>query len=245
MAKKPHRALDPANFTISIIILLLVGIAGGLGTEIIKGTADSAVWTGFCVILLLVAGLGTLLSERIQRWMRRSRQFQKIGVTRRVARARALVVFVSKGAGRQSARDAISYHAAEQVLKHLFLLTSTAAEVDANWVRLETAQNHRGVQVYPTVYLSDVYSIVEAKEEVEKIRRRMLREGLPENDIICDFTGMTKHMSAGMIFACAPKEARLQYMHPKRFLDDGRADPDAGPSEPIEVEIAYQVEEDE
>jgi hypothetical protein len=90
-----------------------------------------------------------------------------------------------------------------------------------------------------------MYSIVEAKEEVEKIRKRMLRQGLEANDIMCDFTGMTKHMSAGMIFACAPKEARLQYMHPRRFLDDGRADPEAGPSEPIEVEIAYQVEEDD
>ena len=73
----------------------------------------------------------------------------------------------------------------------------------------------------------------------------MARKGLAENDIMCDFTGMTKHMSAGMIFACAPKEARLQYMHPKGFLADGRADPDAGPSEPVEVEIAYQLEEDE
>ena len=60
-------------------------------------------------------------------------------------------------------------------------------------------------------------------EHVEKIRRQMLRQEIKDNDIVCDFTGLTKHMSAGMIFACAPKEARLQYMHPKRFLANGRA----------------------
>ena len=79
---------------------------------------------------------------------------------------------------------------------------------------------------------------------MERIRKQLQREGLAENDIVCDFTGMTKHMSAGMIFACAPREARLQFMHPRRFLADGRADPEAGPSEPVEVEIAYQIEED-
>jgi hypothetical protein len=244
MAKRPHRALDPANFALSIVLLLLVGVAGGLGTDVVKGTANAAEWTGIAVILLMVAGLGVLLSERIQRWMRRSREFQEIGLTRSVPRAQALIVFVSKGAGRTSARDAAFYHAGDGVLRHLWLLTSAEAEADADWVRAEVERECPRATVYPTVCLPDIYSIPDAKAEVEKIRKGMLRKGVAENDIVCDFTGMTKHMSAGMIFACTPKEARLQYMHPKRFLADGRADPAAGPSEPIEIEIAYQVEED-
>jgi hypothetical protein len=244
MAKRPHRALDPANFALSIVLLLLMGVAGGLGTDIVKGSAEAAEWTGLAVILLLVAGLGVLLSERIQRWTQRSRQFQKIGLTRSVPRAQALVVFVSKGSGRTSARDAALYHAGDGVLRHLWLLTSEEAETDANWVRAEVEREHPTTAVYPAVCLPDIYSIPDAKAEVEKIRKGLLRKGVAENDIVCDFTGMTKHMSAGMIFACAPKEARLQYMHPKRFLADGRADPAAGPSEPIEIEIAYQVEDD-
>ena len=47
-----------------------------------------------------------------------------------------------------------------------------------------------------------------------------------------------------MIFACGARRASLQYMHPKRVLEDGRADPAAG-SYPVEVKIAYVVEEDE
>jgi hypothetical protein len=245
MARRPHTALDPANFTLSMIILLLVGVEGGLVTEIVKRTADTTVWTVAVVILLVVAGLGIALSERLQRWVRRSRQFQRVEVTKHVSRARALIVFVSKGAGKSSARDASLYHAGDRVLEHLWLLTSAEAQADAEWVRTEVKRECPSVEVHPTVSLIDINSIVEAKEEVERIRRLLQRKGLAENDIICDFTGLTKHMSAGMILACAPKEARLQYMHPKRFLADGRADPDAGPSEPVEVEIAYQVEEDE
>ena len=244
MANRPHRALDPANFALSIVLLLLMGVAGGLGTDIVKGSANTGEWTGIVVILLMVAGLGVVLSERIQRWMRSSREFQEIGLTRSVRPAQALVAFVSKGAGRTSARDAALYHASDGVLRHLWLLTSAEAEADADWVRSEVAREHTAVTVYPTVCLPDIYSIPDAKAEVEKIRKGILRKGVSENDIVCDCTGMTKHMSAGMIFACAPKEARLQYMHPKRFLADGRADPAAGPSEPIEIEIAYQVEDD-
>lgn len=237
-------ALDPANFSLSIVILLLVGIEGGLGAEILKGAASASVWTASAVILLLVVALGILLSDRIQHWMRRNREFLGLGITQTVTRARALAVFVSMKAGRSSARDAALYHAAEGVLQHLWLITSAEAQADAEWVRQEVLRQHPAVTVYPTICLPDVYSILDAKEEVEKIRKRMLRLGLPENDIVCDFTGMTKHMSAGMIFACAPKEARLQYMHPARFLADGRADPDAGPSLPVEVQIAYQIEPD-
>jgi len=245
MAKRPHRALDPANFAISILLALLVGVAGSLGGEIVKGTADRSVWVGFVAIAIGVAGLGVVLSDRIQRWMRRNREFLSIGETHHVTRARALIAFVSKGAGRTSARDAVLHHAGDGVLQQLWLLTSKEAEADADWVRGEVARGWPAVTVYPTVCLPDIYSIVDAKEEVEKIRKGMLRKGLEENDIMCDFTGMTKHMSAGMIFACAPKEARLQFMHPKKFLPDGRADPEAGPSEPVEVKIAYQLEEEE
>ena len=103
MARRPHMALDPANFALSILMLLLVGIEGGLDTEVLKGTADRAVWIAAGVVLVLVAGLGIVLSERIQRWFYWRRQFQRVGITTRVTRARALIVFVSMKAGRASA----------------------------------------------------------------------------------------------------------------------------------------------
>jgi hypothetical protein len=49
-----------------------------------------------------------------------------------------------------------------------------------------------------------------------------------------------------MILACAPRDARLQYMVPKAVTSEGRADITAGiSSEPCEVDIRYTVIEDE
>src|SRR5437867_4612065 len=106
MARRPHMALDPANFALSMLILLLVGVEGSLGGEVVKGAADKTVWIVAVVILVGIVGLGVALSESLQIWARRSRQFQRIGVSKHVIRARALIVFVSKGAGSSSARDA-------------------------------------------------------------------------------------------------------------------------------------------
>jgi hypothetical protein len=225
-------------------MLLLVGVEGNLCTDIVKGRADSAGTAWAAIVLAAILALGIALSKSVQRWIRRNREFQRIDTTTRVARARALIALVSKKPGCASALDAARYHAEHGVLQFLWLLTSTDAEADAEWVKLELLRHHPGVTTYPPIRLANVYSIEEAKDEVEKIRKRMRREGVEDNDIICDFTGMTKHMSAGMIFACAPKEARLQYMHPAKFLPDGRADPEGGPSQPVEVQIAYQVEEE-
>lgn len=244
MARRPHMALDPANFYLSIAMLLLVGVEGALIAEIVKGTADGKVWTAAAAILAAVIGLGIFLSDRMQRWVTRNRQFQRIGITRHVTRARVLVAFVSMKAGRNSAVDAALYHAGEGVLEHLWLLTSADALADAGWVGEQVLLKHPRVTVHPAVCVADIYSIPDAKDEVEKIRRQTMRKGMAESDIMCDFTGMTKHMSAGMIFACAPREARLQYMHAAKFLADGRADPAGGPSRPVEVEIAYELEEE-
>src|ERR1039457_3743542 len=141
MARRPHMALDPANFALSIAIFLLVGIEGSLGAEIVKGTADTTVWVAAGVILALVVGLGIALSESLQRWMRRNLRFQTIGVTKRVARARGLAVFVSMKAGRSSARDAALYHAGEGVLQHLWLLTSVDVQSEEHTSELQSPCN--------------------------------------------------------------------------------------------------------
>jgi hypothetical protein len=47
-----------------------------------------------------------------------------------------------------------------------------------------------------------------------------------------------------MILACAPGDARLQYMVPNRLTIEGRADPSAG-SRPREVFIHYTVVEED
>lgn len=243
--RQPHILLDPANFWLSLLTFLLVGVAGSLAAQLFSTPGEGKIWAYLTVVLALVGVLGFLLSASVQRWLRRNRGFIRLNIHRPVIRAKALIVFVSKGAGSSSALDAALYHAEEDVLKELWIITSEEASDDAARVRQEVARLYPKVTVHPPVCVTSIHDIQEAKTEVENIRRKCLQKYQSERDVICDFTGLTKHMSAGMIFACAPREARLQYMHPRRVLPaDGRADPAGAASEPMEVEIAYQVEPD-
>lgn len=240
-----HILLDPANFWSSLLTLLLIGIASGLGTELVKDPSSSELWVSLGVTLAIVAFLGLLLSRNVLRALSRRHDFIRLEIRRHVPRAKVLIVFVSKGPGSASARDAAFYHAEKGDLRELWLITSTEAGSDADRVATEVLSRFPSLVVHPTIFVSDIYSLEEAKGEVENLRKKSLRAYESEREVMCDFTGLTKHMSAGMILACAPRDARLQYMHPKRFLPDGRADPEAGPSEPVEIHIAYQLNEDD
>lgn len=153
------------------------------------------------------------------------------------------LVFVSKAPGSSSALEAALHHAQGNVLKDFWMITSAEAADEAKQVGDELKQRYPAVNVHPAVYVDDIYSIAEAKAEVEHLRVKCLRK-YDKGEVMCDFTEFTKSMSAGMILACAPAEARLQYMHPSRYLPDGRAEVQSG-SHAVEVKIGYRVEEEE
>lgn len=232
---KPHPLLDPTNFRLSVSFLLLVAIAGGLATEVVKWEEPLRYSLLFTLALVLIVVLGSVLSRRMAR-----PEITTLGILKNVLRAKGLVVLVSKPPGGASAMDAALQNG---VLEHFWLLHSADTKPDALWIAAELAKAGSKAKPHYCEIL-DVWSIIEAKDIVDHVRRTAKREyGLADKDLICDFTGMTKHVSAGMIFAGAPMEARLQYMHPKNFLANGHADQAAG-STPLEVQIAYQVEEE-
>src|SRR5437773_844324 len=70
-----------------------------------------------------------------------------------------------------------------------------------------------GVTAHPPIVLADTCEVDIIRLKVEEARREAI-EGykIAEADIICDFTGMTKPVTAGMILACAPRGRRLQYL---------------------------------
>ncbi len=131
-------------------------------------------------------------------------------------------------------------------MEHLWLITTSAAKADAECVRDQVHARHPAVQIHEFEYLDDKDSIRESKEKVESLRRLAMKtHRVSQADVICDFTGLTKGASAGMILACAPRDARLQYMVPKVVTAEGRADTTAGiASEPREVDIRYTVIEE-
>ena len=125
-----------------------------------------------------------------------------------------------------------------QTLQHVWLITTPGAKADAEGVSAQIEALKPGVEIHPITFVENTHTIEEVKPKVEGIRREALRQrGISERDLICDFTGLTKQASAGMVLACARRSARLQYI--RSDCDDaGRVIP---PGTPVEIGVAYQI----
>lgn len=245
MKKPEHPLLSPSNFGPASFYLLLLGILSAVLVEL--NTEHHWIPLEWLALLLFGAAIlgGYRLIHRLRRAISRRSEVISIVEKEGVRGAAALIVFVSQGSGRTSALQAAEYHAGLASLRHLWLITTRAAESDAAWVGQQIASRNTAIKVHEVQFLEDKDNIREAKGLVEHLRRRAIDEYLvSEPDVSCDFTGLTKNASAGMILACAPRDARLQYMVANRLMPDGRADPSAG-SRPREVFIQYSVIEEE
>jgi hypothetical protein len=139
------------------------------------------------------------------------------------AKYRGLVVLVGPGrAGvnpiTQAAGAAIQHHLAEPPsagLAHCWLLPSgveqfeasaSKAQRDAIDVARELAQRcaEQGVQAHIRP-VGAAFSAQETYDLVQWIFAADLPDDLAEHEVICDFTGGTKLMSAGMILACGER----------------------------------------
>lgn len=246
MQEQDHPLLSARNFWFASLYFTVIGLLGSLLSEVLNAQGVPAGIASLAIAVLCAAG-GYVLSAHFRRvwrrWWAQRRGFITILENNQVLRARGMIAFVSMGQGRSSALQAALYHADGGALEHIWLVTAPDAVPDAEWVTSQIREAHPGIHIHAIESLEDVNSITAAKGLIEYLRRYAIREcNIPEPDLICDFTGLTKHASAGMILACAPREARLQYMHATRKLADGRADPAAG-SVPREVDIRYVVVE--
>ena len=75
---------------------------------------------------------------------------------------------------------------------------------------------------------------------VNQIYTQASEEGIETENIIADYTGGTKSMTAGLILACASPQRRLQFMLPKAYTSGGQADT-AQPSVATEVSVAFRI----
>jgi len=221
--------------------LFLLGMASAAGLETLKARLHPA-----AILLLCLGGMGVLAfgsSTVFRKWARahwRPRALTVVQIYEPQRPAKALVVMVSKGIGESSARDAVLAHSDR--LEHLRLVTTNEGKDCAAGVEEYARKVCARLKDVQTKLLSDIKSIPEAKKLVSSIRAELLKQ-VSEDELVCDFTGLNKQASAGMVLACAQKGPRLEYMVAPQQTSDLRADPSGGHSTPMEVEIAYQVEE--
>jgi hypothetical protein len=241
--------LDPEKFIPFTLYALLIGIAAALTVEVIKDGFEPP-REGHRLYLWILLGMGALslviLSRKYDKWLgqiigrRNSLVSLNLYSSTEVAPAKGLLFPVSRGGEGPYANYAIDHH--QRKLTHLWLLHSSDAGSLHN---LEQIRSHRRATA-PEVKIKlhqvdDMFSIEIAKSLVEFVRQEAKAADIRDDEFICDFTGMTKPISAGVVLACIRPEYRLQYMEPGGFLSDGRPDPGAG-ARPVEVRIGYDVE---
>jgi len=214
---------------------LALGVAGNMLSDLAKQyfAPNGEPWRLGLILAIAIVGLGLLVflaysAGAIQRRLVGPAAYRVVDRPHPKP-ARGLIAFVSLKQ-REHLERAFHYHG--PTLERVWLIATADAEALASEIKAEYETAQRRVTIEP---LNDQYELLRAKEVVEHIYRTRLGE-LPEEAVVADFTGGTKPMAAGMIFACLSPRRSLQYV-PARY-QDGKA---AEPLDPVEYVIDHDA----
>ncbi len=199
----------PGGWT-GTLVLLGLGVAGNILSTLISLQVGASPW----LLGLLVVSIFALFGG-IYRVRRQSTPRVLVPEDKQPKKHRGLIVLV--GIGRpgedpmqQSAGIAISYH--QPVLQACWLI-ATAGETGSLPIAQILADQCETAGVQPYIRtVADPFNVQESYELVERIyTQEVPKAGLAEDQVIADFTGGVKPMSAGMILACGDQHP-MQYM---------------------------------
>ena len=165
-------------------------------------------------------------------------------------RHKGLIVLCSIGEN-ISAEQAIRYHYKglsdehpDAVLKQCWMLTGGEASFNAAQKLIsKLVSSYFSNDIFKVVRMSgdDADNPAKVYETVEGIFQS-LPEGFDDSDVIADYTGGTKSMTAGLVLACALPSRELQVLKPRKYKDDGTADRSVG-SDPRSVDISFKLKQ--
>jgi hypothetical protein len=207
-------------------------------------------------LLLLIVILFPLLSRFIgdhllryiqQRLRVRAKPSLVIEDVRQVTRQRQALIAISSPGSQKATEPIVRFHyrgernQLEPRLRHCWLIAGPGEGQDSSYENALAIQKD-----YPTIEvrikrIDDADDPKKVFELVQQIYKEAEALGIPRSEIIADYTGGTKSMTAGLILACTEQDRDLQYMKPRRYTTDGRADPAAG-SDPISVDTNFFLE---
>lgn len=208
---------------------MLIAVMGNMVSDLLKsyfGDDKVRLWVIFLIssviLFLLVAAI---YAAGVFRAMFTSRSVYRFLNKPNPAPRQGLIAFVSL-TQRAHLDQAISYH--RETLKRLWLIATEECQVKA--AQLVAEYKKTGVQV-SVVSLDEEWDLIHAKETVERIYAEQL-DGMAEEEIIADFTGGTKPMTVGMVFACLTPSRSLQYVPAEYDKNRGMV-----PHDPIEYKF--------
>jgi hypothetical protein len=236
--------LEPGSTPLLFIIgVVLLNVVSNAAYEIIGTISNNPV-------RIIVIAFGLLFLLAIVYALIRRFFHPKISVTD-IVPCPALITLVSQGVLKNiPAYHAVQYH--RNALKHCWLVTSPQPPDEPNppvstggnqsaWMNaqdLKTSLEQDQIKVSMVeINPEDPENIFESIDGIYKEARRA---GIDEQQIVADFTGGTKMMTVGMVLACTSAGRAVEYMKPREFFADGRANPAAG-SDPKIVDLGFLV----
>ena len=235
---------------------ILLGVVSNGLYEILRDRLGGAFITATAGLLLIVAII--LLVEpmaRVRDWFL-SRLRTSTEIRANVQRRKALIALVSleHAGGRQAVDEAVAYHRADESgrpsLHHCWLIAGPgvgdpvqkmlSSREKAERLRDELEAAGIKTRVLRIDSESEGDDPMTTMARVEEAFFEAAAAGLGPEEVIADYTGGTKTMTAGMILACARPDRKLEFMKPRRYRPDGTADRGAG-SEPREVNVAFTL----
>jgi hypothetical protein len=211
--------LSPPRGFAGITALMGAGVVGNLLAGVITVVWGSTLWQLAIWILSILA-----LLYAVYLFWRRSRPQMLLPENQQPGKHRGLILLV--GTGRpgedpmsQSAGDAITYHLSdgyEAGLEVCWLVASSGEKGSFPVAqRIQEVCQGKGVTA-PIYTIADPFSVQETHDLVQRIYAEAVPQaGLSEDDVIADFTGGVKPMSAGMVLACGERRA-MQYMYGRK-----------------------------
>jgi hypothetical protein len=223
---------------IGVLTWIVQGVLPNLLAPIIQANYTRAV--SFLVILAVLWG-GLHLTLRLA--ARRARSRLEVEQRSQVEARRGLIVFSSPGERVTPAENAIKAHLAK--LEHCWIIVGPAlpgrgpsARDNANRIAQEYASQKPGLKFY-IQDLDDEHDPEKTFRLVRSIYDQARTLGLSEKEIIADYTGGTKSMTAGMVLACSTSPDRdAQYMKAKDVTGTGVATPSAEAT-PVLIDLNF------
>jgi hypothetical protein len=212
------------------------------GNEIISGWATAIL--GLILIIFIIVAFD--LPKLVSRFFSQSNRVETtVTVEEVVPKKIALIALVSRG-NDPSASMAMQHHFRDEKSgsgdkRYCWLITgpdtdSLSSQANAKKLAEEYQAVGVQVQIWPIENADNPGEVFNAVQDI--YQSAVLIHKLTPDDIIADFTGGTKCMTAGMVLAFADKDLLLQYMKPNKYDDFGRAVREAG-STPHLVDVNF------
>lgn len=126
---------------------------------------------------------------------------------------------------------AVKHH--QPVLEHIWLVYSPMTTSVA--LELEDILEDKSINV-KLKPIENAFSLLQVRDMVDAILTSELPDGILEEDVISDFTGMTALASVGTVLACLSPNRKLQYTP---AIQDKNGNPSGESGEPIEVVLTW------